>query len=62
MCPQGRHAQNNICVQDLTYTCMPLPSACNGTVSCSCAASLCASSHTCSVQDAGELTCIQAVP
>jgi hypothetical protein len=62
VCPQGRHAQGNICVQDLSYSCMPLPSACNGTVTCSCAGSLCPASHTCSVQQPGELTCIEAVP
>lgn len=62
MCPPGRHLQGNACVQDLSYACMPIPSGCNGTVSCSCAGTLCATLHTCNVQSPGEITCIEAVP
>lgn len=63
VCPQGRHAQGDVCVQDLSYACMPMPSACNGTLSCACAsATLCTQGHLCNVQSPTELTCIEAVP
>ena len=28
VCPAGRHVENGICLQDLTFACMPIPSGC----------------------------------
>ena len=61
VCPAGRHAQGNICVQDLTFACMPIPSGCNGTPTCACASSLC-SGRPCVTATSDEVTCILAVP
>ncbi len=66
VCPPGRHVENNFCVQDLTFTCMPIPSGCNGTSTCACASSLCntdgSAGRVCATPRAGELTCVQQVP
>jgi hypothetical protein len=62
VCPAGRHAQGDICVQDLTFACMPIPSGCNGTATCACASSLCNGHGGCGAPSPGELTCILAVP
>ncbi len=61
VCPPGRHVSNGFCLQDLTFACKPIPSGCNGTATCTCAASLCTAGF-CSVPSAGELDCILAVP
>ena len=61
VCPAGRHAQGQICVQDLTWACKALPSGCNGTATCACASSLC-TQGSCNVPSPDELTCILAVP
>lgn len=61
VCPPGRHAQGGICVQDLAFTCMPIPSGCNGAATCACASSLC-NGRLCSTPTLDELTCILAVP
>src|SRR3954470_9305471 len=62
VCPAGRHAQGNICIQNLTFACMPIPSSCNGTATCACASSLCNGHGSCGAPSPGELTCILAVP
>jgi hypothetical protein len=62
VCPAGRHAQGNICIQNLTFACMPIPSGCNGTATCACASSLCNGHGGCGAPSPGELTCILAVP
>ncbi|MES1206331.1 MAG: hypothetical protein ABUS79_10380, partial [Pseudomonadota bacterium] len=62
VCPAGRHAENNICVQDLFYQCMPIPAACNGTVSCSCAAPTLCGGRTCLSATAIEIRCVLEVP
>jgi hypothetical protein len=62
VCPSGRHPSGQICVTDLSYACMTIPSVCAGTVTCACASSLCPASHTCQGPSAGILTCIEAVP
>jgi len=61
VCPAGRHAQGNICIQDLTWACKPIPSGCNGVATCACASSLCTQGG-CSSPTLDELTCILAVP
>jgi hypothetical protein len=62
ICPQGRHLQGTVCIQDLSHTCMSIPTACNGAISCACAATALCGEWTCNVLSAGEMTCIQAVP
>jgi hypothetical protein len=63
VCPSGRHLQGNTCASNLTYACEPIPSGCNGTVTCSCAsASLCTSQQICSMLGANEITCVLAAP
>lgn len=60
-CPTGRHVDHGLCLQDLTFACMPIPGGCNGTATCVCASSLC-NGRICGAPSAGELTCILAVP
>jgi hypothetical protein len=66
VCPPGRHVQGIICIQDLTFTCMPIPSGCNGNVTCSCASSLCNTDgglgRVCATPQPGELTCVLEAP
>jgi hypothetical protein len=62
VCPPGRHVQNNLCVQDLAYQCSPIPSACNGTVTCSCAATSLCSGRTCLSASPTEVLCVLQVP
>jgi hypothetical protein len=64
VCPSGTHATGigSLCTNDLSYACMPIPSGCNGTVTCACASSLCAASHICRGPSDGVLTCVQQVP
>jgi len=63
VCPSGRHLQGNTCASNLTYACEPIPSGCNGAVTCSCAsASLCTSQQICSMLGANEITCVLAAP
>ncbi|HVY39039.1 MAG TPA: hypothetical protein VHM31_13935, partial [Polyangia bacterium] len=61
VCPPGRHAVNNICVQDLSYACRPIPAACTGAVTCSCAATLC-SERPCTSATDTEVRCVLQVP
>jgi hypothetical protein len=61
-CPNGYHATGGgSCTQDLSYTCMPIPSGCGGTVSCTCASSLCAT-RMCDGYSNGLLSCVDLVP
>jgi hypothetical protein len=64
MCPAGRHLSGNFCEQDLSYACQPMPSACSGTLACTCADTLCPSSggYTCQVASASELLCVILAP
>jgi hypothetical protein len=62
VCPSGRHRSGDSCVTDLSYACMTIPAVCAGTVTCTCASSLCPSSHHCGGPSGGVLTCIEAVP
>jgi hypothetical protein len=64
VCPTGTHPAGGTpttCQNDLSYACKPLPSGCNGTLTCACATAIC-SDPICQVVSATELTCIQAVP
>jgi hypothetical protein len=63
VCPSGRHLQGNNCIQDLTYTCEAIPSGCNGTVTCVCAAgTLCTAQQSCSPIGTNEITCVLLAP
>ena len=63
VCPQGRHLQGSICIQDLGYSCAAIPAGCNGTVTCSCAASsLCTQQQICTQVGTNELTCVLEAP
>jgi hypothetical protein len=68
VCPAGSHVSDPggglaICQRDLAYTCAPMPSACNGTLACACATSLCPSGpYSCQVASARELLCVELVP
>lgn len=64
VCPAGTHPSSvsPFCERDLTYACMTLPTACGGSVSCTCASTLCPNLHICQVRGDGVLTCIQQVP
>jgi hypothetical protein len=62
-CPPGRSPAGSCCVADPTYTCMPLPAACNGTLSCDCArATLCPTTTLCSTPMAAEIDCTLLAP
>ncbi|HVT07015.1 MAG TPA: hypothetical protein VHO67_06140 [Polyangia bacterium] len=62
VCPAGRHADNNICVQDLSYVCRPIPAACTGAVTCSCAAPDVCGGRPCTSATATEVRCVLQVP
>ena len=56
LCPNGTHS-NGCCDNTTTsYACAKLPSACNGTLACPCAESLCQCGG-CAIADAGVLSC-----
>jgi hypothetical protein len=67
-CPAGSHITDPggavaFCERDLAYTCAPMPSACNGTLACACATSLCPTGpYSCQVASARELLCVEQVP
>lgn len=64
VCPDGYHVSGNFCQHDLSYACQPMPSACNGTLDCTCASTLCPSSggYSCQVASASELLCVLLAP
>jgi hypothetical protein len=64
VCPPGTHPTGfeNRCDNDLGYACQPIPAGCNGTVTCACASSLCASLHTCQSASNSGVTCLELVP
>ena len=64
VCPSGTHptGTGSICTNDLSYACTPIPSGCNGTITCACASSLCPASHQCQGPSDEGLTCIEQVP
>jgi hypothetical protein len=62
VCPAGRHLAGNACVNDLSYACKAIPAGCGGTVTCTCASSLCPTSYMCQGPSNGVLTCVLAVP
>jgi hypothetical protein len=60
-CPEGEHPSGNgSCDHDPSYSCQPIPAACNGKVSCACAQSLCFGMCQSASQD--ELDCVELVP
>ena len=60
-CPPGYMLQGMCCVlNSTTYTCMPLPSGCNGVPSCGCAAQLC--QCMCTGASGNDLDCMCAFP
>jgi hypothetical protein len=61
-CPSGYHPTGNgSCTQDLAYACMQIPAGCGGTVTCTCASSLCAG-RMCDGYSGGLLSCVDLVP
>ena len=64
VCPTGTHPTgiDNRCDHDLSYACMPIPAGCGGTVTCTCAGSLCTTPHTCMGPSAGVLMCVIEAP
>jgi hypothetical protein len=49
-CPSGYYSNGSICERDPSFFCAPLPSGCNGTVTCGCAGTLCTTQQTCPYQ------------
>jgi hypothetical protein len=64
VCPSGSHLSGNFCQNNLGYACQPMPAACNGTLACPCASTLCSSTgpYSCQVASASELLCVELVP
>jgi hypothetical protein len=64
VCPSGSHLSGNFCQNNLGYACQPMPAACNGTLACPCASTLCPSTgpYSCQVASASELLCVELVP
>jgi hypothetical protein len=64
VCPAGSHVSGNFCQRDLSYACQPMPTACNGTLACPCADTICPSTgpYTCQVASASELLCVILAP
>jgi hypothetical protein len=64
VCPSGTHPTGfeNRCENNRAYGCMPIPAACGGTVTCTCAAALCSAPETCLGPTNGVLSCIVEAP
>jgi hypothetical protein len=64
VCPSGMHPTGfeNRCENNLAYGCMPIPGACGGTVTCTCAAVLCNAPEICIGPTNGVLSCILEAP
>ena len=64
VCPSGTHPTGfeSRCENDLAYGCMPVPAACGGTVTCTCAATLCRAPEICMGPTSGVLSCILEAP
>ena len=56
VCPNGTHTTGCCDNTTTTYACTKLPQACNGTLACPCAESLCQCGG-CDIADAGVLSC-----
>jgi hypothetical protein len=62
-CPAGSSPAGQCCVRDPSYSCVALPAACNGTLSCDCVSqALCTSGHTCAMPTASEIDCTLLAP
>jgi hypothetical protein len=63
-CPAGTHpastSQLSACLRDPSYSCMPIPAACDSKVACPCVGSLCDGS--CQSATSAQVTCIELVP
>ena len=64
VCPSGTHPTGfeNRCDNNLAYGCMPIPATCGGTVTCTCAATLCTLPSACMGPTNGVLSCILEAP
>jgi hypothetical protein len=65
VCPSGTHLAGGAlktCEHDLSYGCMKIPAGCGGTVTCTCAATLCTTPAICMGPMDGVLSCIEEVP
>ncbi len=61
-CPSGSTPSGFCCVPDPTYSCVALPAACDGKLTCDCArASLCSNTTTCTATDT-EIACALLLP
>jgi hypothetical protein len=62
-CPAGTSPGNPCCVRDPTYSCVALPAACSGTLTCDCARStLCTSGDMCTTPSTTEIDCTLLAP
>jgi hypothetical protein len=61
-CPPMRHPEGNLCVQNPTFSCAPIPSGCGGTPTCACASPLCAAPCNCTDASAAEIDCVCFAP
>jgi hypothetical protein len=62
-CPAGSSPGDPCCVRDPTYTCKPLPAACNGTLTCDCGRqALCTSGNICATPTPSEIDCTLQAP
>ena len=62
-CPVGSSPGNPCCVRDPSYSCVPRPPACTGTLTCDCARStLCKAGETCATPSATEVDCTLLAP
>ena len=64
VCPAGTHPTGfeNRCENNLAYGCMQIPATCGGTVTCTCAATLCRAPEICMGPTNGVLSCILEAP
>jgi hypothetical protein len=66
VCPAGSYNPGgaiNACIRQLSYACVPIPPACNGTITCGCAPSPCGEGgRVCQETSANEVTCVLQVP
>jgi len=62
-CPDGYMLDPNGCCSMIpSYSCAARPSGCSATVTCACAATLCAPSHTCSETGGNSIACTLLAP
>ena len=62
-CPDGYMLDPNGCCSMIpNYSCAARPSGCGATVTCACASTLCAPSHTCSETGGNSIACTLLAP